>query len=109
MNKQLLDIAKDFVVNNDIKSLDNMLNYINNNTDKEYNINYQHMFIQLLNLSALKNRKNIIEYLLEWYDILTISDKIALRQGLIYPKYIIKDKNTLNWYSNRIKSSINKI
>lgn len=104
MNKQLLTTAKYYISVHDIESLNTFYYDIKNiSNNSEYDINYQYIFLQLLNYACLKKNKEIIIFLTRiYYEIFDEVAQIALRQSFIYPKYLIKDRLLTEWYTNTI-------
>ncbi len=103
MNKQLLTTGKHLINNYDTEGFENLYYDIKESTNSDYEINYQYIFIQLLNHACLKKNKEIIIYLIKlYYEIFDEVAQIALRQSFIYPKYLIKDRLLTEWYNNNI-------
>ena len=101
MNKQYLDVGKQCIKNDDKTGLKTLIESISyHNEINEYIVNYQYIFLQLLNHSALLQKKWSLEYMIYLYNKLSKIDKIALRQALVYPKYIMRDQELIKWYSD---------
>ena len=108
MNKQLLTTAKYYISVYDLESLNDFYYDIKDISNKsDYDINYQYIFLQLLNHACLKKNKEIIIFLTRiYYEIFDEVAQIALRQSFIYPKYLIKDRLLTEWYNNTILTLI---
>ena len=104
MNKNLVSEGKYLIGTHDIEGIQDFYHDIKQlSNESEYDINYQYLFVQLLNHACLKKDKEIIIFLMRiYYEIFDDVSQIALRQSFVYPKYIIKDKNLTNWYSKNI-------
>lgn len=104
MNKNLVSEGKHLIGIHDIEGIQDFYHDIKQlSNESEYDINYEYLFVQLLNHACLKRDKQIIIFLMRiYYEIFDDVSQIALRQSFVYPKYIIKDKTLTNWYSKNI-------
>tara|TARA_B100000886_G_C20021284_1_gene325975 strand:+ start:177 stop:509 length:333 start_codon:yes stop_codon:yes gene_type:complete len=104
MNKNLVSEGKYLIGLHDIDSFKDLYYETKKLSNRpEYKINYEYLFVQLLNHACLKRDKQIIIFLMRiYYEIFDDVSQIALRQSFVYPKYIIKDKTLTKWYSKNI-------
>lgn len=58
------------------------------------------LFIKSLNHACTYQRKSTIIFLLQsYYDVFSDIEKIALRQCFQYGKFLLKDKEMIDWYN----------
>ena len=62
MNKQLLTTGKHLINNYDIEGFENLYYDIKESTNSDYEINYQYIFIQLLNHACLKKIRQLLYF-----------------------------------------------
>ena len=77
---------------------------INNSFD--YSLNLQYIYKEILLYTCYEGSEQMLEYMLDLYDLFDDISKIALRQIFFYCKYILikQDKNT-----QIIENFLNKI
>jgi len=98
MDNTLLNIGKHYIQNEDTENILNVFDALRSNTD--YKICIEHIFLKLLYYACLNSKKNSTICLLLYYKDMDVIEKISMRHGLIYSKYIIKNNEFKGWYQN---------
>jgi hypothetical protein len=104
MNKIFIDQGKEAITRNNVTILQEIYNTIKNKQKEvEYNINFQYIYQKLLFHACIKESKDCITFLRNLYlNKFDDVSKIALRQSFFYGKYLLKDKNLIEWYDKNI-------
>ena len=102
--KNIIDYYKKRIEYKDTYSIKELYKNMKTYSEKEYQLNYAHIYKNLFLHSCLKNNTDIIIFLTKVYFDLSICDQIALRQIVFYGKYLIPKTNqeTIDWYSNYV-------
>ena len=111
MYKKYVKLGKTAVYNEDHEALQELYKdlYNGGQYNNEYQINIEYIFLQLFYHACKLERKGTILYLYNFYQKMSDSNKIALRQSFTYGKYLMKNKALKEWYSKTILVNQKKI
>lgn len=88
MNTAIIKNCKDFINNGDLNGLKEYYSELQN-SEYEYNPNWQYIYRQLYIHSCLKKKKEIVDWFIDIFPSFDPVSQIALRQIFPYGKYLL--------------------
>lgn len=89
MNQHLINECKVFIEINDLAGLQSYYNEIHNNTEFDYNPNWQFIYQKVYLHACLKKKNDIVSWLISIFNLFDPVSQIALRGVFPYGRYLL--------------------